>query len=788
MSRLCRYGVASVGGFDGLGLAPLVETTRIDIVYRPLRIGWAVKAGDLAGLRQAVRLSHALWGGRFNPILVVDREAEARQLIELFRVDMIWPATAGDEAKKFEGKFPHLITPFMGEGLIGPDASTNVLDVQNAMTYLHDKPQWKGARERGIRLFRWQPDDPLADVLRMQLGEYPDPAECKVDYRAMLAAASEAKEEEIEKSAPLPDSAVENVSIAYMSRLGVDAYRDDRDSFHPGFYVGEADNFDDLVTFWNIRAADIPVWFIDRRTMDRYSVLLPACIKRATEALAQGRRAWARQVGVWSRGSVEADAKLLGEHPFVQILVSDLTWNGLNLKVPVMSLGETSVLGVVGEGSGRPRVSFAYGSKPFSGDVWFHQQRLVASISCRGGLAHNAKFLFCPPYVPELNEFYAREMAWDYDRLRIEPEGLGLVIGAHDHDGFLHALPFDDLMVRLFKLAGYEAKLSSGGLIARQLIDRLEGLQGGRVFKIPGVRRLIKTYGLTDTFTRETALQLIAQADPENPGAKFSDHIDLHIEQRPRGTKLTPSSVFGYLVENGLFRIGADVKCPRCHMTTWLPLDTLKEQIVCELCGHEHNATRQLAEAEWRFRRSGVLGAERNAQGAIPVALTLQQLHTTVHGPLGTTAYSPSLDIAPLEGKPGKICEIDLVWLTAKARWAADRTVIVLGECKDQLAIDATTMESLREVADAFPSDRFEVYILLAKVAPFTPEEIEQAKKMKAGGRSRVIMLTARELEPYFIFERTKNEFAFTERGHDAEGLAQVTAQIYFSDVPPKKG
>jgi hypothetical protein len=46
-----------------------------------------------------------------------------------------------------------------------------------------------------------------------------------------------------------------------------------------------------------------------------------------------------------------------------------------------------------------------------------------------------------------------------------------------------------------------------------------------------------------------------------------------------------------------------------------------------------------------------------------------------------------------------------------------------------------------------------------------------------------VIMLTARELEPYFIFARTKKECIFTERGHDPEGLAQVTEQIYFRNA-----
>jgi hypothetical protein len=46
-------------------------------------------------------------------------------------------------------------------------------------------------------------------------------------------------------------------------------------------------------------------------------------------------------------------------------------------------------------------------------------------------------------------------------------------------------------------------------------------------------------------------------------------------------------------------------------------------------------------------------------------------------------------------------------------------------------------------------------------------------------------MLTACELEPYFIFERTKKECIFTERGHDPEGLASTTAQIYFREAGP---
>jgi hypothetical protein len=68
-----------------------VDIVRVDICYRPLRIGWVIGAGDIEAFRRAVQLSYALWGGRFNPILIADREEETKSLVDLFRVDVLWP-------------------------------------------------------------------------------------------------------------------------------------------------------------------------------------------------------------------------------------------------------------------------------------------------------------------------------------------------------------------------------------------------------------------------------------------------------------------------------------------------------------------------------------------------------------------------------------------------------------------------------------------------------------------------------------------------------------------------
>jgi hypothetical protein len=78
-----------------------MDTVRVNICYRPLRIAWAIRSGDHESFRRVVRLSHTLQGGRFNPIVLVDRKEEADQLIELFRADLVLPVGESEEVKTF---------------------------------------------------------------------------------------------------------------------------------------------------------------------------------------------------------------------------------------------------------------------------------------------------------------------------------------------------------------------------------------------------------------------------------------------------------------------------------------------------------------------------------------------------------------------------------------------------------------------------------------------------------------------------------------------------------------
>lgn len=184
-----------------------MDTVRVNICYRPLRIAWAIESGDKESLRRAVRLSHTLWGGRFNPIVFVDREQEADRLVDLFRADVIWPMSDTERAKEYPKRHPHIISPFFPDGLfvkgMRDEVHSHVLDLVNLSTQAHGTPVWKAIEEQGLRRYLWDAADPLTDIFLMQFGAYPDAKEIGIDYLDALGRAISVTDVVIDATAPL---------------------------------------------------------------------------------------------------------------------------------------------------------------------------------------------------------------------------------------------------------------------------------------------------------------------------------------------------------------------------------------------------------------------------------------------------------------------------------------------------------------------------------------------------------------------------------------------------------
>ncbi|MGO9949307.1 MAG: hypothetical protein ACLPWG_20965 [Steroidobacteraceae bacterium] len=320
-----------------------MDTVRVNICYRPLRICWAISAADHAAFRQAVMLSHAMWGGRFNPIVIVDKPNEAKRIVEVFRADLVIPLGDSEAVKAFPRLFPHLINPFFHQALfVGADrrqTAAQILDIHNAFNQPHETPAWKGATSKGFRLYEWSDDDALSDTFLVQFGRYPDQGQTLIDYRQLMVQATKAVTVPLSKEESVPSDTLEHPTIAYLSRIGMQRHYGIRSNWdYPGFYLGDAGNLEDLVWFWNLRALDTPMVFIDRNNLPRYEHLIPAWLKTTNERLAHRQFEHHRKPAIWSRRELfgtSADAHVAElrrifktDLPFTICGADNTLWNG----------------------------------------------------------------------------------------------------------------------------------------------------------------------------------------------------------------------------------------------------------------------------------------------------------------------------------------------------------------------------------------------------------------------------------------------------------------------------
>ena len=77
-----------------------MSTLSLRVKYRPIRIGWCLESGNREQFRRALRFTHSFAGGRFNPLIPVDAPELAENLLDRFRVDVLFPL---EESEKISG-------------------------------------------------------------------------------------------------------------------------------------------------------------------------------------------------------------------------------------------------------------------------------------------------------------------------------------------------------------------------------------------------------------------------------------------------------------------------------------------------------------------------------------------------------------------------------------------------------------------------------------------------------------------------------------------------------------
>jgi len=112
------------------------------------------------------------------------------------------------------------------------------------------------------------------------------------------------------------------------------------------------------------------------------------------------------------------------------------------------------VLGASQESNLGTSVTFQFPEKPFYSDIELHPQHMVVSVA--GPNIGDA--MLTPPFIPQLNEYYGRNAYFMYDRARAERGSLGIIQEVTSEQLTLRALPFTQVLAKVFDTFGMKAK------------------------------------------------------------------------------------------------------------------------------------------------------------------------------------------------------------------------------------------------------------------------------------------------------------------------------------------
>ena len=276
-----------------------MSASRVKIVYRPLRIAWAIRKGDVDALRKSINYSHLLWGGVYNPIIVVEDEENANAIIQAFRADIVYQISAGDVVTKFIKEYSHLISPFWGDIFIdGARPYSNVLDIENSIYSLIN--EINPEEISGLSLIHWEESDPLSDFLLMQYGSIPPKSLSFKNYENIIISNLRCTRVDIGLDTPLSETMLTNQCIADLSNYRINRhFMSEFTTLYHGFYFGDIGNFDNLVEYWNLKASSKELIFIDKKYISRFSQIIPAWKKKIHEYFDRAGNTMPKNVYIW---------------------------------------------------------------------------------------------------------------------------------------------------------------------------------------------------------------------------------------------------------------------------------------------------------------------------------------------------------------------------------------------------------------------------------------------------------------------------------------------------------
>jgi len=732
-------------------------STTVRVSYRPLRIGFLVPEGAIELAVEAAKINSLLWGGMNNPIIPVGNDPDqVKGLIDTFSIDTIFCLDESIDLDRFYDTYSQIrhhqmvgYLDFRKEAWQSHGDDPHCLDILSALNHVWGERThaWPPEKEGRHAQICWSRDDPEHAVFALLFGAFPrEESVFEQRFKKVLHSSTIS----LSSHEVIPDEVIDKrPPISFTSYLlRYDAY----ESRSTSLYLGRASNFRDLVTFWNLRAAGVPVFFCNIDNMDRWASVGQACLRRFGRGVG---KAEGQQIGLTAycdglgeskidvfRQSLNGGAKLhihdLGKHKAARtdFCVEPIT----------PFLQEETVLAVVEDRESDYRMSCPLPAPTFldTNDLRASTQHFVAIFSPTTEFEYPLHTIKVP-FLRDLAEDFGRTLFVSPFESTMQSDGVGRIISRLRQTINIRPVAYSALVNSVLGRSGIHAEPSQPGVLVMAMLQQLGGMHDAWVFKVRGVRKLIKAFRADECFDKQVAKTYICD---QGTYKKYKLFVD------PNRTR--PDALFDHLLEKGLLRPGLDFKCGNCRLSNWLPLDRIREAWTCEYCGENQRTAVFLSDSKkgrWRFRKSGLLGKDNNQEGAIPVLLSLLVFESLFTEP--GMVWAPGLKLTRGEEIN---CEVDLCILQyarhEQASWSLQSKLEVgIGECKDEGGeITDQDIHNMISIYKQVNRKEIRCYLICSKTADnFTPAELNRFKALK-NDRIPLILLTNSELEAYYPY------------------------------------
>ena len=338
----------------------------------------------------------------------------------------------------------------------------------------------------------------------------------------------------------------------------------------------------------------------------------------------------------------------------------------------------------------------------------------------------------------------------------------------------LHLYSQDEAVIGSLEVLDIKAKLSEPGQIAKQIVEHLGGLRNVHILAD------IETLQLLNKMTRG-----------DSRWTSIGEWIKV-LSKRAKSS-MWPMISLEQFADRGIIRIGVVSSCLHCMVPNWHSLANVDYELICERCRKVYSfpqASLAGRNRNWAYRVIGPFSTRDYARGSYSALLALNAIRSAVSNITHIT-YSTALSMS----FDGIDCEADfVVWHSRGAVGRNSKPVLVIGEAKSLGKgdlIQDTDVDKMKKIGSKLPGSIIAISVLKDQ---FSNSEQTRLRKLVQWGRrlndkgestNPVLLLTQTELlsKGPFPYAWKEKDGAYANYANklfkDLTSIADATVRIY---------